>query len=312
MSVARPSSRAGARSCWSRTPAAPEAIADGARSRPSGSSRPGIARPRPRRRGARARRCPASRSSPGAGRRRGLRAGDRPRRRRHAPARRRARARHRRRAARRQPRPRRLPRRGRAGGPRRRSSTGVVARDYAVEERMTLDVACSATAREHVPRRGRSTRPASRRRPRERHDRARRRGRRPSAVALGLRRRRVRDPDRLDRVRVLGRRSGRLARGPGAAHGADQRARAVRPAAGRRADVGARGRAGDRTRRRRRAVVRRPAHGRRAPGDRVEVRRGAEPVRLARLQTTRRSPTGWSRKFDLPVDGWRGPGAAAP
>ena len=66
--------------------------------------------------------------------------------------------------------------------------------------------------------------------------RGRRRGRRPAAVALGLRRRGVRDADRLDRVRVLRRRPGRLAGGRGAAARADQRARAVRPAAGRGAD----------------------------------------------------------------------------
>ena len=64
---------------------------------------------------------------------------------------------------------------------------------------------------------GRSTRCRSRRPSRERHARGRRRGRRPPAVPLGLRRRRLRDPDRLDGVRLLRRRPGRLARGRGPA-----------------------------------------------------------------------------------------------
>jgi NAD+ kinase len=41
------------------------------------------------------------------------------------------------------------------------------------------------------------------------------------------------------------------------------------------------------------------------PGDRVEVRRGAEPLRLARLQHLAFTDR-LVRKFDLPVDGWRG------
>jgi NAD+ kinase len=41
------------------------------------------------------------------------------------------------------------------------------------------------------------------------------------------------------------------------------------------------------------------------PGDRVEVRRGAEPLRLARLQHLPFTDR-LVRKFDLPVDGWRG------
>ena len=59
---------------------------------------------------------------------------------------------------------------------------------------------------------------------------ARRRGR-PAAVAVRLRRCRVRHPDRVDGVRVLGGRAGGVARGRGAAAGADQRPRAVQPAA---------------------------------------------------------------------------------
>ena len=41
------------------------------------------------------------------------------------------------------------------------------------------------------------------------------------------------------------------------------------------------------------------------PGDRVEVRRGSEPLRLARLQHLPFTDR-LVRKFDLPVDGWRG------
>ena len=63
-----------------------------------------------------------------------------------------------------------------------------------------------------------------------------RRGR-PAAVPVRLRRCGVRHADRFDGVRVLGRRPGGVARGGGAAAGADQRARAVQPAAGDRADV---------------------------------------------------------------------------
>ena len=75
-----------------------------------------------------------------------------------------------------------------------------------------------------------------------------RRGR-PAAVAVRLRRRGLRHPDRLDGVRVLGRRPGGVARGGGAAAGADQRARAVQPAAGDRADLDVRRSPWTRTRR---------------------------------------------------------------
>ena len=58
----------------------------------------------------------------------------------------------------------------------------------------------------------------------------------------GMRRRRLRDADRVHRLRVLGGRTGRLARGRGAAVRADQRARAVRAADGGFAGVGPCGR----------------------------------------------------------------------
>ena len=57
--------------------------------------------------------------------------------------------------------------------------------------------------------------------------------------------------------------------------------------------------------RRCRAVLRRPPHRLRAAGARLEVTAGQTPVRLARVH-----PQPFTdrlvRKFDLPVDGWRG------
>ena len=118
----------------------------------------------------------------------------------------------------------------------------VVAREYVVEERMTIDVTVRSNgdgARVHLgAERGDGGEGGA-----GTDDRGDHRGRRPPAVPLGLRRRGVLDPDRVDRVRVLGGRAGGVARGRGAAHGPDQRARAVRPADGGVAAVGARGRA---------------------------------------------------------------------
>ena len=123
---------------------------------------------------------------------------------------------------------------------------------------------------------------------------------------VGLRRRRVRHPDRLDGVQLQRRRPDRLARRRGAADGADQRARAVRPADGGRADVGARRRGAGPHRRRRAccgATAGAPSTCRRAPGSRC----AAAPARCGwRGCTRRRSPTGWSRSSTCPVDGWRG------
>ena len=47
------------------------------------------------------------------------------------------------------------------------------------------------------------------------------------------------------------------------------------------------------------------------PGARIEVRRGEQPVRLARLHTAPFTDR-LVAKFDLPVRGWRGRGSAAP
>ena len=41
-------------------------------------------------------------------------------------------------------------------------------------------------------------------------------------------------------------------------------------------------------------------------GARVEVRRGSQPVRLARLHDARRSPSGWWRSSGCRWSGWRG------
>ncbi len=137
-----------------------------------------------------------------------------------------------------------------------------------------------------------------------------RRDRRPAAVALGLRRRGLRDPDRLHGLQLLRRRTGRLARRRGTADGADQRARAVRPAAGGGPDQRARRRGADR-RPRARACCGATAGGRSscrpAPGSRYDAaqRRCGWPG-----CTRRRSPTGWWPSSTCPVDGWRGAGAA--
>ena len=121
-------------------------------------------------------------------------------------------------------------------------------------------------------------------------------------------------PDRLDRVRVLRRRAGGLAGGRGAAAGADQRARAVRPAAGDRAGLDRRDHRRPTAGARRRSLG---CDGRRIvavpAGARVEVRRGALPVRIARLHprpfTDRLVAssacrwTGWRGDRSRPADG---------
>ena len=139
-----------------------------------------------------------------------------------------------------------------------------------------------------------------------------RRDRRPAAVPLGLRRRRVRDADRLDGLQLLRRRPDRVAGRRGADGGADQRARAVRPADGGGADVRGGGRGAGPHRGVRRAVVRRPAHRRpaaRAPGSRYAA--GRPPVRLVRLHEAPFTDR-LVAKFGLPVEGWRGSTRAAP
>ncbi len=112
-------------------------------------------------------------------------------------------------------------------------------------------------------------------------------------------------PRRLDRLRVLGRRAGGVARGGGAARWC--RSARTRCSPGR---WSCRRRAPSRSRCcrghvRRRAVVRRRRLVELPPGARVEIRRHPEPVRLARLHDAPFTDR-LVAKFDLPVDGWRG------
>ena len=235
-----------------------------------------------------------------AGRDGGARRRDRPgpRRRRHLPARGRARATRAGTAGRREPRP------GRASWPRpsrrrcRDTVRHIVTRTYTVEERLTLDVDVILDGRGR--RRGLG---AERGVGREDQAGADARGaaghRRPAADQLRLRRRGLRHPDRLDRVRVLRRRAGRVAGGAGAAGGADLRARAVRPAAGDRAglDRHDHGRRTARTTGCSAATAGGPRRCRPAPGSRSAAARS----RCGSHGCTRgRSPSGWSRSSACP------------
>ena len=107
----------------------------------------------------------------------------------------------------------------------------VVDQRYRVSSRMTVEVTV-----EHDGARGRGRLGAQRDQRREGHpgkdSRRRRRGRRARRLRLRLRRRAVRDPDRVHRLHLLGRRAGAVAGGRRAAGRAVQRARAVRPSAG--------------------------------------------------------------------------------
>ena len=181
----------------------------------------------------------------------------------------------------------------------------IVDRQYAVEERMTLQVVARHGSKPITTTwavNEASVEKASR----ERMLEVVARGRRPAAVAVGLRRRRGRDTHRVDRLRVLRRRPGGVAGGRGAAHGPDQRARALRAPARRLADsVPSRSRCCP-TPRARRALVRRPAY-----------RSTCRPGRASRCGAAR-DRCGWPgcthapftdrlvAKFELPVAGWRG------
>ena len=173
--------------------------------------RGGDAGPRARGRGTgprpgRCRRRPAERSGG-----RGLRGRRRVRRRRHAAARGRARPRYVDAVARGQPRARRVPRRGgarRPGRDRRQGGGPLLLRRGADDPRRDGEHRrdgrrAGVGAQRGVGREGEPRADA----------RAGRRGRRPPAVALGLRRGRDGHADRLDRVRLLRRRPGRVARG---------------------------------------------------------------------------------------------------
>ena len=175
----------------------------------------------------------------------------------------------------------------------------VVGRRYTSEERLTLDVLVyrdkelvEATLGAQRGQRREGGPPAD--------ARGGRRGRRPAAEPVRLRRRRVRDADGVDGVQLQRGRPGRVARGRGAADGPDQRPRAVRPPDGGRSELGAGGRGARADRGRRRAVVRRSAHGR--PAARAPASRSAADVRRSGWCgcTRRRSPTGSWRSSGCP------------
>ena len=184
----------------------------------------------------------------------------------------------------------------------------VVGRDYQVEERMTIDVTVRSNGA--VLAATWALNEVTRGEDRRAHARGRRRDRRPPAVPLGLRRGDLRHPDRVDRLRVLRGRTGGVARGRRAARGADQRARAVLPPAGRLPALHGRGRGAAR-RPARRAVGRRPPPHRPArPAPASRCAGPPRPVRLARLHGIEHSGALFTdrlvRKFRLPVEGWRG------
>ena len=198
-----------------------------------------------------------------------------------------------------------------ASWPRRSTTTStstidaIVERRYTAEDRLTLDVTVYRDG-ELVTQHLRAER-GQRREGRPRADaRGGRRDRRPAAVPVGLRRRRVRHADRLHGLQLQRRRPGGLARGRGAADGADQRARALRPADGGRARPRCWRSRCSPAPRRRRAVVRRPPDRRpaaRAPGSRYAA--ASSPVRLVRLHEAPFTDR-LVAKFGLPVEGWRG------
>ena len=168
----------------------------------------------------------------------------------------------------------------------------VVAGDYAVEERMTLDVTA------HVDGAGRRTSWALNEASVEKAARERMLevvvevDGRPLSP-LGLRRRGVATPTGSTAYAFSAGGSGGLAGCGGAAPRADQRARAVRAAAGRRPQSMLAIELVPDTQGTGVAVVRRPTTLELPPGARVEVRRGAD-ARAARPIAPRRSPTGSS------------------
>ncbi|BBX10935.1 hypothetical protein MNVM_00160 [Mycobacterium novum] len=107
----------------------------------------------------------------------------------------------------------------------------VIARDYRVEDRMTLDVVVRADGRDRRPRMGAQRGQHGEGSPAGR-PRCRPRGRRQAGVDVRLRRRAGVDADRVHRLRVLRGWAGALARPGRHPGGAQQRSRAVRPADG--------------------------------------------------------------------------------
>ena len=214
----------------------------------------------------------------------------------------------------------------------------VVARHFVVEERMTVDVMVlqdGAIDRGDVGAErgdGREGGPGA-------DARGGHRDRRPPAVPLGLRRRGLRHPDRIDRVRVLRGRPGGVAGGRGACswcrsartpcspgRWSSRPGRCSRWRSSAAPAAGPSGRAGHPGRTCRRAVGRCVmwCDGRRRvdlePGARVEVRRGAAPGAAGPAAHGAESGDEGGGpftdrlvvKFGLPVAGWRGRPAGRP
>ena len=107
----------------------------------------------------------------------------------------------------------------------------IIDRRYRVSSRMTVEVTVEHDGRRH--RRGLGTQRDQRRKGHPGKDsRRRRRGRRARRLRLRLRRGADRDPDRVNRVHLLCRRSGAVAGRRRAADRAVERARVVRPIPG--------------------------------------------------------------------------------
>ena len=117
--------------------------------------------------------------------------------------------------------------------------TSLAAGQYSVEERMTIEVSVRSNG-DQLAATWALNEATVEKSAQGAHAGPRRRGRRQATVALWLRRRGVRDADRLDGLRVLGGRPSGLAGGRGVADGADLSARAVRRAHGRFAEVSTR------------------------------------------------------------------------
>ena len=193
----------------------------------------------------------------------------------------------------REPRPGRLPRRDRARGGRGDARRAIERCEYSVEERLAL-AGRRPRRRRHGRRRhvgaqrgvGREGRALAGARRRPRH-------RRPAADQLRLRRRPLRHAHRLDRLRLLRRRAGGLARRRGAAARPEQRPRAVRPAAGHLAGLGAH-RRGARRRQPGAGLGRRAPHASRSPTAAGSTSAGPTGRCGSPGCTPRRSATGWS------------------
>ena len=179
----------------------------------------------------------------------------------------------------------------------------VLARDYSVEERMTIDV--TVTVGDTPLTRGWALNEASVEKgsPERMLELVAEVDGRPLST-LGLRRRHLRDAHRVDRVRVLRRRPDRVARGGGPAARPDQRARLVLPADGGLAGLRP-GRRGARQQRGvGRHVVRRTAR-RGAAAGRAGAGLPWRALGAAGAAADRAVHRPAGRKFDLPVRGWR-------